>query len=165
MPVTVLRGLLKIEDEKIHARSLAKTHLRFKGRIRWNILINVIVLGIMAIPFVTPLLVTFIVNCYFMFIWIIFILCATIKHFRIHKTMNRYDKLSRISASENDGKDRVISSKYKFIMSTFAYKEPLGLIIKNLNNISTLYGSEDVVLTVCLEERTPDLGILSFLFC
>jgi hypothetical protein len=170
MTINILKGLLKIDDIKNHEKALEKTHIRFKGRLRWNLLINVIVLVIMAIPFFSPLLVTFIFNAYFLFLWLIFIVTATVKHFRIHRSMRRYKKISNmpnpkkitpnygnVENGQNEIKPTIIDSKYKYIMATFAYKEPLGLLVKNLNNVSSIYGSEDTIMVVSLEERTPDL--------
>lgn len=153
MTVSVLRGLLKIENEKKHAKSIEKTNLFFKGRLRWNILINLIIIAVVAIPFLVPILVTFIINAYFVLLWFIFLLIATIKHFRIQYTMYKFKKL----IGEKNDKPNIVDSKYKYVMTTFAYKEPLDLLLKNLNNISSIHGSEETIMMVCLEERTPDL--------
>lgn len=149
MTVTVYRNCLKIGDKEKHAEDIKKTELIFKGRLRWNLLINIIVIGIVAVPFLTPLLVSFVLSCYFVFLWFLFILIATYKHFKIHYTMKKFQS--------DNLKSKIIESKFKYIMATFAYKEPMDLIIKNLNNVSSMDGANETIMTICFEEKTPNL--------
>jgi hypothetical protein len=42
-------------------------------------------------------------------------------------------------------------------MVTVVYMEPQELILKCLQNLYQIQGSEDLIITVCLEEKTPEL--------
>ncbi len=150
MPVKIIREKLKVDETKIESEKF-KYDLFLQGRLRWNILINLIVIALFLSPFLVPTIVTFILNAYFLLNWFVFMLIAIVKHIRINQTLNVFKR----SDEENP---KVIESKYKYIMATFVYKEPIELILKSLTNVIQIEGSEDCIMTVCLEERTPDLN-------
>jgi hypothetical protein len=45
---------------------------------------------------------------------------------------------------------------YKHIMMTFLYKEPVQLIRNTLANLALMNGSENFILLLGIEEKTPD---------
>lgn len=144
MGVKIIKNRLPIGDEKrIYDMFL-------QGRFRWNILINVLVISIVLVPFVLPVLVTITLNGYFVFNWILFLIIATVRHFKIIQTIKKYQVL-------NEEKRELVESRYKFIMVTVVYMEPQELILKCLQNLYQIQGSEDLIITVCLEEKTPEL--------
>lgn len=149
MTFKLITEKLAIDESKNKAKTFNKGKLFLQGRLRWNILINILVITIFILPFFVPILVTFILNAYFLINWCIFLLIAVYKHFKIHKTFK--------SNRQDEEKPKCVDSKYKFIMATFVYKEPIELILKSLTNISEIIGSENIIMTICLEERTPDL--------
>lgn len=75
-----------------------------------------------------------------------------IRHFKIYSMTKKYRKNSKL-----DTISEKVASKYNYIFATFAYKEPLEIIKKCLENISNLNESKSLIVAVCLEERTPDL--------
>ena len=152
MTFKVIKERLPIDEAKNDLKTSSKQDLFLQGRLRWNILINILVITVFVLPFFVPLLVTFILNAYFLLNWFLFLVIAIVKHFKILRTLKRH----RITDEE---KPKSIDSNYKFIMATFVYKEPIELIAKSLENITQIYGSESCLMIICLEEKTPDLEI------
>ena len=115
------------------------------GRLRFNLIINIIMIGLIGLPFIISSYMTLILNLYFSLLLIIFITLAVHSQIKITKTLKNIRETSQLS-----------SIKYKYLMCTFVYKEPLKLIKKTLNNIKSLNFSDQVYMVVCMEETTPD---------
>lgn len=148
MAVIVLREKLKIDDVKNHEKFLKKTNLFFSGRLRWNLFVLILAIGLIIMPLFIPAIATLAINGYFVLSWLIFLTLNTIGNFKIRSTLRRVKDVEA-----NAG----IKSKYQHIMATFAYKEPLALLQRNLSNVLSLNGGKDVIMVICLEEKTPDL--------
>ena len=115
------------------------------GRIRWNLLINFIIVGITILPFFVPEYITLAVNVYYALFWVIFVILAARTQYKISKCMKQAPEIDQEQA-----KDQI-----KFIMATFVYKEPLDLILKTLKNVSQQRRAKDLIMVVCMEEKTP----------
>lgn len=125
MTFRIITEKLAIDESKNKAKTFNKEKLFLQGRLRWNILINILVITIFILPFFVPILVTFILNAYFLINWCIFLLIAAYKHFKIHKTLKSNNR-------QDEEKPKCVDSKYKFIMATFVYKEPIELMLQVL---------------------------------
>ena len=146
--LVVLRDKLPIEDKKNHEKFLKKTNLFFSGRFRWNVFVFLLAIGLILMPIFVSTYVTLGLNCYFVLSWFLFLTFNTIGNFRIMHTLRQF---------ADPEKCQTVRTKYKHIFVTFSYKEPLALLQLNLNKFLSINGSKDVILLICLEEKTPDL--------
>ena len=133
------------QGDLLNPPKIIKTDFFCNGRFRWNLLINIGVIGMVALPFFVPTYITLGVNCYYAFFWFIFICFAIRTQVKIAKRMKQKDS----TQEQNSG-------KYKSIMATFVYREPLELILKTLKNISEQSLAKEIIMSVCMEEKTPD---------
>jgi hypothetical protein len=152
MAIKIIRNKLPIDEDKDEEKSKPADHLLLQGRFRWHILINILVLCTVFVPFFLPVLVAIILNGYFLLNWILFLVIAIIRHFRITQKFKKYENI-------NADKIKFVVSKYNFIMMTVVYMEPIELISKCLQNLHEIEGSEDLIITVCFEEKTSDLEV------
>ena len=83
MTFKVIKERLPIDEAKNDLKTSSKQDLFLQGRLRWNILINILVITVFVLPFFVPLLVTFILNAYFLLNWFLFLVIAIVKHFKI----------------------------------------------------------------------------------
>ncbi len=166
MTVIVLRGTTIYDIDETRREQLEKTNLFMNGRFRWNILLNLIVIFFILIPFFIRIEILFALNAYFLVFWIIYASISTIRQFKLNSTIKKFKnrdekKPNGINTIKIDSKQTSLPmssiNKISFIMVTFVYKETLELINKSLNNIVSLNGAQDLLVTVCLEERTPDI--------
>ena len=102
-------------------------------------------IAVVGLPFFVPTYVTLAINSYYAFLWGVFICFAIRTQTKISKRMKR----STTQQEQHEG-------AYKSIMATFVYREPLKLILKTLKNISEQSLAKEMIMSVCMEERTPD---------
>ncbi|KAL4481584.1 hypothetical protein ABPG74_007673 [Tetrahymena malaccensis] len=146
------------------------------GRLRFNLLMNLIICGLIVVPFFVPIIYSIGIQCYFSLQWFVFFTLYLINTIRIMKANkkkkkmknNQKDKLDNLEINSNntnllesETNNTLIEKaeyiyKYKFIMMTFIYKEPIELLINTLENIKDMHGSNQIIVAVGFEERTPD---------
>jgi hypothetical protein len=151
MAVIVLRDKLLIDEAVNHAKFLAKTELFFSGRFRWKIFVFLLAIGLIVLPIFLTLIATLAINVYFLFKWFIILTVNTFGNFKIKRTLRKF------SDEEVEKGPEVVKGKYKHILATFAYKEPLALLQRNLKMVLSLKGGNECIMVICLEEKTPDL--------
>ncbi|KAL4481580.1 hypothetical protein ABPG74_007669 [Tetrahymena malaccensis] len=147
------------------------------GRVRFNIIMNLGICAFIVVPFFVPVIYSIGIQCYFSLQWLVFFIFYFINTIRIMK-VNKSNvkkkcnnkevvKLDKIDSTQNNTgsqqdtittlKDSVQQKyKYKFIMMTFIYKEPLELLMNTLENLKEMHGSNQMIVAVGFEERTPD---------
>ncbi|KAM3145252.1 hypothetical protein pb186bvf_002580 [Paramecium bursaria] len=102
------------------------------GRIRFNLIFNLIIMVLLVIPFLSNKLT--ISLQLFLSVW--FVIFTILYLISTNKLMNLHNKFS------TEGKQYQLH--FKFIMTTFIYKEPYDLVSETLKNLS-------------FEERSPNL--------
>ncbi|CAD8211648.1 unnamed protein product [Paramecium octaurelia] len=117
------------------------------GRLRWNLIINVVMIAMAGFPFYLPLEATLGVNCFYALLWILFIFLAANTQSKIHQTMKKVS---------NNSQQPPNPTPIKFILMTFIYKEPLDLLLKTLQNIQQQRIAKEIIMVVCMEEKTPE---------
>jgi hypothetical protein len=152
MTVIVLRDKLKIDETENQENLLKKTKLFFSGRFRWNIFVFLLATGLIILPIVIPIIATLVINCYFILIWFLYLVFNTYGNFKIWRTINKYKQ------ADEESVPQTVKSKHRHIMVTFVYKEPLAMLKKNLQMVLSLNGGKEVIMVICLEEKTPELG-------
>lgn len=151
MTVIVLKDKLKLDETKNLEKTLKKTDLFFSGRFRWNIFVFFLAVGLIALPLFIPIIGIFAINCYFVLLWFLYLVFNTIGNIRIWWTLRKYKRADAENAPET------VRGKFKHIMATFAYKEPIALLTRNLKMVLSINGGKDCIMVVCLEEKTPEL--------
>ena len=155
-PAIIISQALPAQDS---SKSKSAPHkLTCGGRMRYNIFLNALVVGIVASPFFIPTIATLAINSYFALLWVCFLIFATVTQCKIRSNLQRYNKTSSKAAKsevEGDNVTAIETKSLKKIMVTFAYKEPLELITETLENVSKLSQASSVILGVALEEKTP----------
>ena len=157
-PAVIISEALPTKDASKQRSSPHK--LTCGGRMRYNIILNALIVGLVASPFFIPTIATLAINSYFAFLWVCFLILATITQCKIRSTLQHYNKLQiKTPTPEAEGDHVTVldeSKSLKKIMVTFAYKEPLELIVETLENVSKLSQASSVILGISLEQRTPE---------
>ncbi|KAM3145255.1 hypothetical protein pb186bvf_002583 [Paramecium bursaria] len=115
------------------------------GRIRFNLLFNLIIIVLVAIPFLNnkfTISLQLILSGWFVVFTILYLI-------HTYRLMKQHD-LTSVSKKEYE-------LNFKYIMTTFIYKEPYALISETLKNLSQLNHSKNIILIIGFEERSPNL--------
>ncbi|CAD8144922.1 unnamed protein product [Paramecium pentaurelia] len=139
----------ELPENPIATKMTQKEDRTCGGRFRWNLIINGIIIIMAAFPFYLPLEATLGINCFYASLWMIFTILAALTQSKIHQTMKKFQNNMEQSSLPN-------SSQIKFILITFIYKEPLELLLKTLQNVSQQRIAKEIIMLVCMEEKTPD---------
>ncbi|KAL4486106.1 hypothetical protein ABPG72_012159 [Tetrahymena utriculariae] len=145
------------------------------GRLRFNLLMNISVIGFIIIPFFVPVIYSIGIGYYFAFQWFIYFMVYLINSIRLmrayKKQMRKGQKIqnhqnedinsthTNLIDSENNTIIDQTEQKYKYkqIMMTFIYKEPIQLLSNTLCNLREMEGSNQFIVAVGFEERSPDI--------
>ncbi|CAD8191165.1 unnamed protein product [Paramecium octaurelia] len=137
----------ELPENPIATKMTLKEDKTCGGRFRWNLVINAIMIAMAAFPFYLPLEATLGVNCFYASLWLLFTCLAANNLFTIHNTIRKVTKCQDQPPNP---------SPIKFILITFLYKEPLELLLKTLQNVSQQRIAKEIIMVVCMEEKTPD---------
>ncbi|CAD8133593.1 unnamed protein product [Paramecium octaurelia] len=137
----------ELPENPIATKMTLKEDKTCGGRFRWNLIINALMIAMAAFPFYIPLEATLGVNCFYASLWLLFTFLAANTLTKIHRT------IKKVSIGQEQPPT---PSPIKFILITFLYKEPLELLLKTLQNVSQQRIAKEIVMVVCMEEKTPD---------
>ena len=168
--------IVKIDNhlEEQPEDSIKKTSLNCSGICRYHLLFLLIAIAIPVVPlFFKSTLLFLCINLYYSLYWIIFVIAFSTNLIRIgfryneksaqvsYSPVNKdQDYLSVGVTSKDEESSKSVEtfpySGFNFCFMIFCYKEPIELITETLKNISLIKYSNNFIVVVAMEERTPD---------
>ncbi|CAK92135.1 unnamed protein product (macronuclear) [Paramecium tetraurelia] len=127
----------ELPENPIATKMTLKEDKTCGGRFRWNLVINAIMIAMAAFPFYLPLEATLGINCFYASLWLLFTCLAVNTLSKIHNTIKK-------------------SFPYQIYFDHIPLQRTSRITLKTLQNVSQQRIAKEIILVVCMEEKTPD---------
>lgn len=141
--VQIMRDLLPLRDK---VRIKKNLDLFCQGRCRFNLIFVIVPICYLIIPFVVPITLTYALNALYSLQFIIYLILATICHFKIRSRTDPNATMPVPSTAHN----------LTHILMTCFYKEPYSLISDTLKELKKQIYTGRYILLLCVEQKTPE---------